>query len=69
MSGIRKLYVIAVLVLAGCSDQHDIAIGEQAHKNHLLQDQARALEKAKGVEQGMRDASARQREHIDGEDK
>lgn len=61
MSFLCGLPVIAFLLLAGCSDSKAPDTAEQTRKGHIFEGQARALEKAKGVEQGMQDAADRQR--------
>jgi outer membrane murein-binding lipoprotein Lpp len=68
MSILRIAVVISTLALAGCSNQKDADAEEQIRKGHIFQDQARALEKAKGVEQAMQDASAQQRRQMDNQD-
>jgi hypothetical protein len=64
----RTIAAISVLALAGCSNQKDADSKEQVRKEHIFQEQARALEKAKGVEQVMQDASAQQRRLVDGQE-
>lgn len=69
MSFLHSLIAIPVLTLAACSDQNSAESREQIPKEHFLQDQVRALEKAKGVEQTLQDASVQQRRILDSEDK
>ncbi|MGB5156957.1 hypothetical protein [Desulfobacterium sp. N47] len=42
---------ISFLLIGGCSGKEDQTGKERSDKEHILSDQVRALEKAKGVEQ------------------
>lgn len=55
---VNKTFILALpmLLLLGCSDSEPAAKQEPTSKNIILQEQQRALEKAKGVEQTLQDA-------------
>lgn len=64
----RILSAISFLLLAGCSDSKTADSKEPSGKEHVFQGQARALEKAKGVEQTVQDAAEQQRRAMDRQD-
>jgi hypothetical protein len=68
MPFIRILSTISILLLAGCSDSKTADSKQSPGKDHIFQGQARALEKAKGVEQTVQDAAEQQRRAMDRED-
>ena len=52
-------------MIGGCSSGEDTASPEQSSKEHVFSDQARALEKAKGVEKVIQSGADRQRQAIE----
>ena len=56
--------VISTLAFSACSERIDAA-QEQAAGEHIFQGQARAIKKAKGVEQTIQDAATQQRSLMD----
>jgi len=61
----RFILFIPFLLIGGCSGGEDTATPEQSSKEHVFSDQARALEKAKGVEQVIQSGADRQRQAIE----
>ena len=65
---VRKyLYIlfISFFIMGGCSSEEDKTTSEQSNKEHFLKDQARALEKAKGVEQMLQSGADKRQQQIE----
>ncbi|MEE9286779.1 MAG: hypothetical protein V3W33_01750 [Gammaproteobacteria bacterium] len=58
---------LAIWLLSGCSSDTDNNNKPRSAEDHVWETQVHALEKAKGVEQTLMDAAARQRKTIDQE--
>lgn len=58
---------LCLLLLAGCGNSGDEPAGQnqQLDKDHVLSTQTDALDKARGVEQDVLNATQRQREQIE----
>ena len=61
----QLILLLPFLLTGGCSSREDTATPEQSSKEHVFSDQARALEKAKGVEQVIQSGADRQRQAIE----
>ena len=65
MKKYRGLLFIPFFLISGCSGGEDKTTTEQSREEHILKNQVRALEKAKGVELLMQSATEQQRRTID----
>jgi hypothetical protein len=61
----QLLLLLPVLFIGGCSSGEDETAQTQSSKEHVFSDQARALEKAKGVEQVIQSGADKQRQAIE----
>lgn len=64
----RKFLTISFILsfmIGGCSSEEDKTTSEQANKEHVLKDQVRALEKAKGVEQMLQSGADKRQQQIE----
>jgi hypothetical protein len=61
----RFILFIPFLLIGGCSSGEDNTTPEQSNKEHVFSDQARALEKARGVEQVLQSGADKQRQAIE----
>ncbi len=60
----RFLLLILFLPVVGCSDENDKTTQSQSNKEHVFKQQKRALEKAKGVEQLLKNATDKHQQVI-----
>ncbi len=56
---------VSFFLIGGCSSEEDKTTIEQTNKEHFLKDQARALEKAKGVEQMLQSGADKRQQQIE----
>lgn len=67
--GLRTLFCLAVLILAGCGTRDDAPAesegGSRIADDNVFSDQVRALEKAEAVGRTLEDAAARQRGQVE----
>ncbi len=71
---IKKYLLILILfltlfLLCGCSNKEDKTAEEHSGKEHILKDQVRVLEKAKGVAKVLNDGSDKRNQEIDEQSK
>lgn len=65
---VRKyLSILSLLffMIGACSNEEDKTASEQSNKEHILKDQVRALEKAKGVEQMLQSGADKRQQQIE----
>lgn len=61
----RFMLFIPFFLIGGCSDEEDKATPDKSNKGPILEDQTRALKKAKDVEQVLQNAADKRRQAID----
>ena len=57
--------LISCFLIGACSNEEDKTASEKSNKEHILKDQVRALEKAKGVEQMLQSGADKRQQQIE----
>lgn len=61
----RLIPLIPLILIGSCTSEENKTAPTEPDKNHIFQDQLRALEKAKGVEQMLQNASDKRRKALE----